>query len=58
MQITLQPLPDGTFMYWGRHWRSFGVEGYGPAYWYKGEAAEVMKLVLKYSEPHKERTEG
>ncbi len=49
MPITLQSLPDGTYMYWGRHSRNYGIEGAGPAYWYSGEAAEVLRLVLKYS---------
>ncbi len=46
--IYLQAFPDGTLINWGRNWRSHGVDGFGPAYWYKGEAAEVMRLVLKY----------
>ena len=49
MRITLERLPDGSFINWGRHWRTYGIEGAGPAYHYSGEAAEVLKLVLKYS---------
>ena len=54
MRITLERLPDGSFMYWGRHWRNYGIEGAGPAYHYSGEAAEVLELVLKYSENESE----
>lgn len=40
--------PDGSLVDWGRNATVNGVRGYGGARWYSGEAAEVMKLVLKY----------
>lgn len=46
--IRLAPQPDGSFVDWGRHW---GLPGScGPVRLYIGEAAEVMKLVLKHME--------
>lgn len=45
----LHPLPNGDFIDYGRNWRRFGLEGYGPARVCMGEAAEVMRLVLKYT---------
>ena len=41
-RIWLQRQDDGTFIDWGRQ---------GPAVLYQGEAAAVMHLVLKHSEP-------
>ena len=45
---SLERLPDGNFIDWGRHWRSFGKQGEGAAKYYSGEAAEVLELLLKY----------
>lgn len=38
---------------WGRHWRMEG--SHGPAVVYMGEAAEVMRLVLKHTERKDDR---
>jgi len=48
--INLQRFPDGSLIDWGRNWRNYGMEGYGSAKYYSGEAAKVLELVLKYSE--------
>ena len=53
--VFLQRWPDGTFVDWGRHATVRGVRGQGPARWYKGEAAEVMALVLKHATPPRPR---
>jgi hypothetical protein len=54
MTIYLQVFPDGTLMDWGRHTVINGQRcGYGAAVHYSGEAAEVMRLVLKYSKKAK-----
>ena len=52
--IWLQRYPDGTFIDWGRH----GPGKVGPAVWYRGEAAEVMALVLRYSQPASNGEQG
>ena len=40
---------DGSFVDWGRHTGTInGHKGEGPAVWYRGEAAEVIELLLKY----------
>lgn len=44
----LQRQPDGSFVDWGRNATVAGVRGEGGAVWYRGEAAEVMHLVLKH----------
>lgn len=49
-RILLQRQPDGSFVDWGRSVTVRGVRGEGPARWYRGEAAEVLSLVLKHSE--------
>jgi hypothetical protein len=48
--IMLQRQPDGSFIDWGRHATVDGARGGGGARWYVGEAAEVLRLVLLYSE--------
>ena len=48
-RIFLQRQEDGSFIDWGRH----GPGGEGMALWYRGEAAEVMALVLRYSDPRR-----
>jgi hypothetical protein len=53
-EINLETLPGGDLIDWGRHWRLFGKRGEGPALYYTGEAAEVLRLVLKHSNPNKE----
>jgi len=51
MTTHLERQPDGTLIDWGRHWRMKGIyDASGPAYWYKGEALEVMNLILKAME--------
>lgn len=50
-RIFLQRQSDGSFVDWGRHATVLGVRGQGPALWFRGEAAEVLALVLKHSEP-------
>ncbi|WP_169331898.1 hypothetical protein [Zavarzinella formosa] len=50
-QIRLVPQPDGSFIDWGRNATINGVRGEGPAFCYYGEAAEVMRLVLKHTNP-------
>lgn len=52
-RIHLEPQPDGSFINWGRHWRSRGIPGEGPARWYTGEAAEVLRLVLQHTQGRK-----
>lgn len=52
--IWLQRQPDGSFVDWGRH----GPGGTGPARWYRGEAAEVLALVLRYTEARDARQDG
>jgi hypothetical protein len=47
----LQRLPDGTFLDWGRNATVNGVRGEGGAVWYRGEAAEVMRVLLKHWRP-------
>lgn len=47
-QTFLRIDPDGSVIDWGRHATVNGVRGNGGARIYRGEAAEVMKLVLKY----------
>lgn len=43
-------LPNGDVVDWGRHTIIDGVRcGSGPARYYTGEAAKVMRLVLKYA---------
>lgn len=46
----LHRLPDGSFMDWGRNATVNGVRGEGGAVVYRGEAAEVMRLVLRYTQ--------
>jgi len=48
MKIFLQLLPNGDVCDWGRHATVNGERGYGGARYYSGEAAKVMRLVLKY----------
>lgn len=50
----LQRQGDG-FIDWGRNSTVNGVRGEGRAQLYHGEAAEVMKLVLKYMEKRDEK---
>lgn len=47
--VFLQRQPDGSLVDWGRHASVGGVRGQGPARWFRGEAAEVMALVLKHT---------
>ena len=47
----LQRLPDGTFMDWGRNATVNGIRGEGGAVCYRGEAAEVMRVLLKHWKP-------
>jgi len=54
-RIFLQRQPDGSLVDWGRHATVRGVRGEGPARWFRGEAAKVMALVLKHSEPRNGR---
>lgn len=49
--IAMQRLPNGDLINWGRHTRLPGLRFYGPAEYYTGEAAAIMRLVLKYSPP-------
>lgn len=48
-EIMLQRMPDGSLIDWGRHVTVNGKRGHGGARVYMGEAAEVMKLVIKHS---------
>ncbi|WP_193619494.1 hypothetical protein [Fimbriiglobus ruber] len=45
----LIPQPDGSFIDWGRNATINGVRGFGPARYYGGEAAEVLRVLLRYS---------
>lgn len=49
IEYFLIELPDGSLIEYGRHAVVNGKRGTGPARHYSGEAAEVMKLVLRYS---------
>lgn len=52
----VQRLDNGDWVNWGRHWRSWGIIGYGPAKYYSGEAAEVLDLIFKRGKyEHKKR---
>ncbi len=49
MTIYLHRQSDGTFIDWGRHTVINGKRcGYGGVVLYRGEAAKVMALVVKY----------
>lgn len=48
--IEIVRYPDGTLTNFSRHHTINGKRGYGGLVIYVGEAAEVMKLVLKYSD--------
>lgn len=48
-RIWLQRQPDGSYVDWGRH----GPGREGSAFWYRGEAAKVMRLIIQHSEPAK-----
>lgn len=50
MNRYLMRQPNGEFIDWGRHATVNGVRGVGAAVYYRGEAAKVMALVLKYTE--------
>lgn len=45
MTIYLQRQPNGDLIDWGRH----RPAKHGPTWHYTGEAAEVMRLVLKHA---------
>ncbi|WP_238603033.1 hypothetical protein [Fimbriiglobus ruber] len=49
IQHFLIPQPDGSFIDWGRNATINGVRGFGPARYYGGEAAEVLRVLLRYS---------
>lgn len=48
-EIALLRHPDGTLTSFSRHYTVNGRRGTGGLVVYKGEAREVMELVLKYS---------
>ena len=54
MKIYLQPQPNGDVINWGRHAKVKGVRGQGGISVYMGEAARIMRLVLKHSKGEKQ----
>jgi hypothetical protein len=47
--VFLQQQANGDVINWGRHATVNGQRGEGGASWYRGEAARIMRLVLKHS---------
>ncbi len=48
-KIFLQIQPNGDVINWGRNVTVNGERGSGGAYYFAGEDAKILRLILKYS---------